>query len=60
MKNVIEANINSYEDITWTKDLEDSSKINNIIEPLEKAGFKSLEIEKLLGKNFTRFVNDVL
>ena len=48
------------QNITWTKDLEDSSKINNIIDPLEKAGFKSIEIEKLLGENFTRFINDVM
>ncbi len=32
----------------------------NIIEPLDKAGLTSLEIEKLLGGNFIRFVNDVM
>tara|TARA_A100001037_G_C15078307_1_gene602893 strand:+ start:249 stop:353 length:105 start_codon:yes stop_codon:yes gene_type:complete len=31
----------------------------NIIEPSNKAALTSLEIEKLFGGNFIRFINDV-
>ena len=48
------------EDITWTKGLESSAEIQNILPALEEAGFTSNEIEKILGGNMLRLLNGVL
>lgn len=46
--------------ITWTKNLENSSCIKNIIDPLLKSGFKEREIESILYLNLDRFFKVVL
>ena len=46
--------------ITWTKSLENSSCIRNIIDPLLKSGFKEREIESILYLNLDRFFKAVL
>ena len=48
------------ETITWTKGLEDSSEIKNLLPALEEAGFTETETEKVLGGNMLRLFNEVL
>ena len=48
------------ESISWTRGLESSAEIHNLLPALEKAGFKESEIEKILGGNLLRLMKDVL
>jgi membrane dipeptidase len=41
-------------DITWTKGLESSDELPNLLPALEEAGFHEAEIEKFLGANLRR------
>ena len=43
------------ETITWTKCLEDSSRIKNLIPQLQLAGFSEHEIDRILYLNMQRF-----
>lgn len=47
-------------DITWTKGLEHSGEIGNLLPALERGGFTETEIEKILGGNLDRLFKDVL
>ena len=47
------------ENISWTKNLENSKDIKNIIRPLESEGFTEREIDSILYKNMERFSNSV-
>jgi membrane dipeptidase len=47
-------------DISWTKGLESSAEMGNLLPALEEAGFKEPEIEKILGGNMLRLFNAVL
>jgi membrane dipeptidase len=48
------------ESISWTKGLESSAEMPNLLPALEKAKFKPSEIEKLLGGNMLRLFREVL
>ena len=48
------------ETITWTKCLEDSSRIKNLIPQLQLAGFSEHEIDRILYLNLQRFFKAVL
>ncbi|MBM3959741.1 MAG: hypothetical protein FJ314_08225 [SAR202 cluster bacterium] len=48
------------ESISWTRGLESSAEMPNLLPALEEAGFKDLEIEKILGGNIIRLLRDVL
>jgi len=50
----------SQDDISWTRGLESTSEIGNIVGPLEADGFTELEIEKILGGNLYRLFDEVL
>lgn len=50
----------SQESISWTKGLESSAEMSNLLPALEKAGFHESEIEKLLGGNMLRLFKTVL
>ena len=50
----------SQDDISWTRGLESTSEIENIIDPLEADGFIESEIEKILGGNLIRLFTEVL
>jgi microsomal dipeptidase-like Zn-dependent dipeptidase len=47
-------------DISWTKGLESSAEMGNLLPALEEAGYKESEIEKILGGNMLRLFNAVL
>ena len=47
-------------DISWTKGLEDTSEIYNIVEALKKAGFSESDIDKITSGNMKRLIGDVL
>ncbi len=46
--------------ISWTKGLESSAEMPNLLPALEKAKFKSSEIEKILGGNMLRLFRETL
>jgi membrane dipeptidase len=48
------------ESISWTKGLESSAEMPNLLPALEKAGFRESEIEKILGGNMLRLFRAVL
>ena len=48
------------ETITWTKCLEDSSRIKNLIPQLQLAGFSEQEIDRILYLNMQRLFKAVL
>ena len=48
------------ESITWTKGLESSAELANLLPALKEADFSDSEIEKLLGGNLARLIRDVL
>ena len=50
----------SQDDISWTRGLESTSEIENIIGPLEEEGFTESEIEMILGGNLFRLFTEVL
>ena len=47
-------------DISWTRGLESTAEIENIIGPLESDGFSEPEIEKILGGNLFGLFTEVL
>ncbi|MBI4304696.1 MAG: membrane dipeptidase, partial [Chloroflexi bacterium] len=47
-------------DITWTKGLESSKEIANLLPALEESGFTETEIEKILGGNLSRLFHETL
>ena len=47
-------------DISWTKGLEDTSEIYNIVDALKKAGFSESDIDKITSGNMKRLIGDVL
>ena len=48
------------EDITWTKGLESSAELANLLPALHEAGFGEVEVEKILGGNMLRLFEEVL
>ncbi len=50
----------SQESISWTKGLETSAEMPNLLPALEKAGFHESEIEKILGGNMLRLFRATL
>ncbi len=47
-------------DITWTKGLEHSGEMANLLPALERGGFSGAEIDKICGTNLLRLFKDVL
>ncbi len=47
-------------DITWTKGLEHSGEISNLIPALVHGGFNGSEIDQIVGGNLSRLIKDVL
>ncbi len=47
-------------DITWTKGLEHSGEMPNLVPALERGGFTEVEIDKIVGGNLLRLFADVL
>jgi membrane dipeptidase len=47
-------------DIRWTRGLESSAEMQNLVPALEQDGFTTAEIDKILGGNLLRLFKDVL
>lgn len=47
-------------EISWTRGLESSAEMPNLLPALEEAGFRGDEIERILGGNLRRLFADVL
>ena len=48
------------ETISWTKGLDHSGEMPNLLPALEKAGFTGSEVDKIVGGNLLRLFKDVL
>jgi membrane dipeptidase len=48
------------DNITWTKGLESSDELGNLLPGLEDAGFSASDIERILGGNLLRLFREVL
>ena len=47
-------------DISWTKGLEDSSEIYNLVGALQSAGFRESDVEKITSGNMLRLIRSNL